>query len=75
MCKHEQFYVEAKVARLTETEEPDASVTGHSANIKIVCIQCHKYFRFIGVPGGYSPSRPMVNFDETELRAPIEPNE
>jgi hypothetical protein len=72
MCQHEQFEVMAKVVRLTDGD--NGPVTGYTADIRIKCVQCEMPFEFIGVPGGYSPSQPMVNFDGTELRAPIRPS-
>lgn len=71
-CKHEQINAKVKITRLTDSEAPDAKVTGFTADIQIVCMQCGRHFKFIGLPGGYSPFKPMVNLDETELRAPIE---
>lgn len=71
-CKHINFESRVTVARLHEEGEPD-NITGFSADITIVCVDCGNLFRFIGVPGGYSTLKPMVNFNGTELRAPIEP--
>ncbi len=71
MCEHNQFYVKANVARLTDGD--NGPVTGYSADIEIICIECHTKFEFIGMPGGYSPKQPMVNFDGTKARMPIKP--
>lgn len=71
-CQHEQFECMAKVGRLTDGD--NGPVAGYTADIRIRCIQCGIPFEFIGVPGGYSPAQPMVNFDATELRAPIKPS-
>lgn len=71
-CEHFNFETKVRIARLTDTEE--GPVTGFSANIRIQCIDCGHPFEFIGVLGGYSPTQPMVNFDGSELRAPIRPS-
>lgn len=71
-CKHLNFETQTRVARLTDGD--DGPVTGYSAEIRIRCVDCQHPFEFIGVPGGYSPGQPMVNFDGTELRAPIRPS-
>ena len=71
-CKHLNFKVEANVARLTESEESDV-VTGYRADIEIHCMDCFMPFQFVGLPGGYNPVCPTVNFDSTELRLPIKP--
>lgn len=70
-CKHENFKVECNVSRLTEVE--GGPVTGYTTDITIHCADCFKPFQWVGVPLGYSPNQPMVNFDATELRAPIKP--
>lgn len=71
MCKHETFQVDAKVARLTKEEGGD--VTGYSMDIEVCCKDCHMPFRFIGLPGGYSPSYPTVDFEQIQARMPIAP--
>ena len=72
-CQHKRFECRCSVTRLTD-EENSEKVSGYSADIKISCVDCGIPFEFIGVPGGYSPVQPMVNFDCTELRAPIKPS-
>lgn len=72
-CKHEIFQCNADITRLTDGDDPE-KVTGYSADIRVKCVQCGLPFEFVGVPGGYSPGQPMVNFDATELRAPIRPS-
>jgi hypothetical protein len=72
MCDHRNFKAEVQVGRLTDSND-ESKVTGYTADIQIHCADCFMPFQFIGVPGGYSPSQPMVNFDSTELRAPIKP--
>lgn len=71
-CEHHNFFVNAKIGRLTESEKTD-EVKSFCADIKINCTDCGQAFAFVGVPGGYSPSFPCVSFDGTELRAPIRP--
>lgn len=71
-CEHHNFYCKARVGRLTEAE--GGPVTKYTTDIMINCSDCGQPFEFIGVPGGSSPMQPMVNFDGTELRAPIRPS-
>lgn len=72
-CKHESFQAYSRIGRLTDNDNPDL-VIGYTADIIISCVQCKMKFEWIGVPGGYSKNQPMVNFDSTELRAPIRPS-
>lgn len=72
-CKHEQFECNASVTRLTDDTDSE-KITGYTTDITVKCIQCGIPFEWIGIPGGYSPSQPMVNFDGTVLRAPIKPS-
>lgn len=73
-CLHEQFLVNAKTLR-RKASDTDETIIGYSMEITVGCTQCGQAFEFIGVPGGYSPLQPMVNFDGTTLRAPIRPSE
>lgn len=70
-CEHKNFKSEVKVYRLTEVE--NGPVTGYTADIEIVCAECHMPFVFVGVPQGVSPAHPTSNIDGNELRAPIKP--
>jgi hypothetical protein len=70
-CPHEDFHTEVGINRLTS--EPDGPVTAYIADIRIRCVQCDEPFRWVGVPAGMKPDRPMVSIDETELHAPIRP--
>lgn len=72
-CKHMNFIANTKIARLMDDDNSEV-ITGFSAEIRIKCGECGLPFEFICVPGGYSPTQPMVNFDSTELRAPIKPS-
>lgn len=67
------FECRASVTRLT-AEDDTEKITGYTTDIKVSCAECGLPFEWIGVPGGYSPAQPMVNFDATELRAPIKPS-
>lgn len=71
-CQHKIFNVEAKVARLTESDESDV-VTGYHMDITVICAQCLKPFKFVGLPGGYSPGYPTVDVEEITARIPIAP--
>jgi hypothetical protein len=73
-CKHENFYIKAKVSRLIDSEESDL-VTGYRADITIRCTECQQQFEFTGLPGGYDVNGPTINVDGTELRIPIKPSE
>lgn len=70
-CQHLNFKAEAKITRLTDEE--GGEVNGYRAEIEVHCADCFMPFTFVGLPGGYSPSQPTVNFDCTELRAPLKP--
>lgn len=70
-CPHENFFATVEVGRLTDGE--DGPVTGYIADIRVNCDGCGEPFRWIGVPAGLKPDRPMVSVDETELHAPIRP--
>ena len=67
------FTAGTKVGRLHEEGNPD-KITGYTLDVIVNCSDCGLPFEFIGIPGGYSPAQPMVNFDATELRAPIKPS-
>jgi hypothetical protein len=54
-------------------EREPANVVGFSASVFVRCTDCDERFRWIGVPAGLSPHRPMCSVDETELRAPLRP--
>lgn len=71
MCEHFNFYVAAKVARLTDGD--DGPVVGFMAELKVYCQDCGMPFEFIGLQGGYSNYSPRVSPDNIELRAPIRP--
>lgn len=70
-CPHNDFEARVEVNRLTSND--NGPVTGYAADIRIQCLHCREPFRFIGVPAGLRPDRPMCSVDETELRAPIRP--
>jgi hypothetical protein len=72
-CKHMNFEAGTKVARLTDQDDSE-KITGYSLDIIVNCKDCGLPFEFIGIPGGYSPAQPMVNFDSTEARMPIRPS-
>jgi len=71
-CEHLNFAAQVNVARLTDGD--DGPVTGYSADVEIICADCREQFVFIGLPGGYSPTEPMVSVDMTEARLPIRPS-
>lgn len=65
-CAHEQFGAEVDVHRLEDSGK-------FIADVRVKCVQCGEPFRFIGLSAGISFDQPTVSIDETELRAPIEP--
>jgi hypothetical protein len=73
-CPHENFAAEVDVNRLMDGDNgrPDV-VIGYNADVRVRCADCDEKFRWIGVPAGLMPSKPMVSVDETELRAPLRP--
>ncbi len=72
-CQHENFEFDLNVV----TVEPDTNGNyprGYTMlELKVSCSDCGVPFAFKGLPGGMSPSRPMVSPFGEELRAPIEP--
>lgn len=72
MCEHLQFQSVVNVTRLTDSK---GKITGFTTSINVRCRDCGLPFEWKGLPAGYSPHEPMVNFDGTELRAPIQPME
>lgn len=70
-CPHENFGAVVEVNRLCSVE--GGPIDAYSADIRVRCADCDEPFRWIGVPAGLSPARPMVSVDETELRAPLRP--
>lgn len=72
-CPHENFGANITVSRLVASEEPDAPVTGYSADITAWCADCAEPFRWTGVQAGLAPDRPMCSVNETELHAPLRP--
>lgn len=73
MCQHKNFKVQARVGRLTESEDPDSKVTSYHVDVEVHCMDCMMPFTWEGLPGGFSFSHPTVNVERTELRAPIKP--
>lgn len=72
-CKHTRFYSHVIVNRVMESDNSDVLV-GYAADIVVRCDECGLPFEFMGLPMGYSPRKPMVSLDKTELRAPIKPS-
>ena len=71
-CKHMNFISTVTVARLEEEGVPGV-VKDYMADIVISCGDCGLKFSFKGFPAGMAFDCAMVNFDGTELRAPIQP--
>ena len=72
-CKHKNFKAQVDVHRLTDVDEPDAEITGYTADVTITCAECHMPFRFKGLPEGVHPEHPTCDFEGVEARMPIEP--
>lgn len=70
-CPHVEFDAMVAVNRLNATDTTPADA--YSADIRVWCSRCGEKFRWIGVPAGLSPARPMVSVDESELHAPLRP--
>lgn len=71
-CSHENFVVDAKVGRLTESDNSD-KVIGYSCDVKVKCKDCGLPFEWIGLPHGMNPDTPTVSLSNLELRARIKP--
>lgn len=67
-CTHQQFKADVAVNRFEDTG-------GFMADVRIHCIDCGKAFRFMGLRAGVNFHSPTVSIDETELHAPIEPED
>jgi hypothetical protein len=67
-CKHEQFEAKVDVNRLSDSGR-------FCADIKIKCLQCGEYFRFLGLPCGIDLDGAAVSADGTEMRVAIGTNE
>jgi len=72
-CEHLNFIANAQVGRLLQEGNPE-QITGFIVELIVNCKDCGLPFEFIGIPQGFSPAQAMVNFDATELRAPIKPS-
>jgi hypothetical protein len=70
-CPHQNFTADVAVNRLFRVE--GGPVDGYSADITVRCADCTEPFRWVGVPAGLHPGRPMCSVDQTELRAPLRP--
>jgi hypothetical protein len=70
-CEHPDFSVEARVARIVETE--DGPVIAFRLELSVRCLHCQQLFAFPGLPGGLTPDCPTVSADCCELRAPLVP--
>jgi len=71
-CPHLQFRVDSKVARLTDSHDPE-KVLSFMLELEVFCLDCYQPFKFVGFRKGISPEEPMTNFEETEVRIPIKP--
>jgi hypothetical protein len=66
MCEHLNFAARVEVNRIEDKGQ-------FAADVHIECVECHKPFRFLGLPGGVSLEKPTVSIDCTEARLPIAP--
>lgn len=72
-CPHLNFAVDVAVNRIGEAETVNGLPRAYVADIKVRCVDCDEPFRWTGLRAGLSHTHPMVNVDETELRAPLRP--
>lgn len=72
-CPHVNFDAYVAVGRLYKAEEHDGPPDSYIAEITVECADCKEPFRWIGVPAGLRPDRPMVSIDEKTLHAPLRP--
>ena len=70
-CEHQEFHVEAKIARLAKEE--GGPITHYGLELTVTCRDCGANFEFVGLPNGYSAYHPTVSFSGIELMAPITP--
>lgn len=76
-CKHNHFYADVRVARITEKEEDegksDAEIKIFVADVQIRCVDCNVEFQFIGVEGGFNFNYPTTNIEATRINLPMIP--
>ncbi len=65
-CEHKDFEATVTINRLEDVKRC-------VADVRIVCLECKRPFRFLGLPGGLHPELPTVSVDATEARLPIAP--
>lgn len=66
MCKHEDFAVEANVARIED-------IGRFQMDVSVKCSQCGKPFRFLGLPIGVNYDAAMTNLNGTVATMGIYP--
>ena len=76
-CTHLAFEAEFNVARIVadaaDEDDPDAHAYRFHADVTCRCAECKTEFQFVGMTGGYDPSRPTTDFLGTTARMPIRP--
>lgn len=74
-CVHVNFGVRADIGRLKDNDNQpdDAPVKNYVAEITVVCTDCLKPFRFIGLPCGVDLEGAAVSVDGREARLRILP--
>ncbi len=72
-CEHLDFAAEVAVNRIGTAETADGMPSAYMADVRVKCADCGEPFRWVGVQGGLSFSKPMVSVDEAELHAPLRP--
>ncbi len=65
-CEHKDFEALVTINRLEDA-------TRFVADVRIICLECKRPFRFLGLPAGIHPELPSVSIDATEARLPIAP--
>lgn len=65
-CEHEDFEVDAKVIRLSDSGR-------FTMDVRVKCTQCEHPFRFLGLPMGVDLNGATTSADGTEGRFSIHP--
>ncbi len=65
-CKHKDFHIDGTVARLED-------IGKFQLCIRIECLECHKPFRFLGLPFGVDLEGAAISADSLEARLSIAP--
>ena len=70
-CKHMNFAANVSVARLNEN--PDGSVNGYMAEVRVHCAECGQKFQFLGLEPGLDTQGASCSLDGLVANIAITP--